>query len=47
MYYARREIPTAACVGACDFALRHATRMKFQYLGERRTRYRLVFEVKA
>ena len=43
----RKEIPTKAHVGACNFALRHATRLKLPYLRERKTSYQLLFEVKA
>ena len=47
MYYAYREIAREARIGAYNFALSQATSMKFQDLGERRTGYRLAFEVKA
>ena len=47
MYYAYREIPREARVGASNFALRHATSVKLLDFGERRTGYRLAFEVKA
>ena len=47
LYCAYREIPTEACVGACSFALRHATHVKFPDLVEQRIGYRLVFELKA
>ena len=43
----RESLYIEACVGVCNFALRHATRVKFPDLGERRTGYRLAFEVKA
>ena len=42
-----KSLQLEVCIEAYNCALRHATRVKFLDLGERRTGYRLAFKAKA